>query len=198
MPLFGFFTKLKKDVEVSARQQFVLYEVNIDRVAVHFRDGSELTFEDLLRNGRANYILFEMLVRKFTGLKTTKGSDHEDDSGLKYEQKAYQDEALHPNGDDLFQVSPSSTFGANNHGPTIKKLLEAGKYNEALKICREKGYDKNAFYIVTNTRGFNPSIPLRFMIVPTSTILSNLDASDPRFVSRSALLKLKTKTVRIL
>jgi hypothetical protein len=98
---------------------------------------------------------------------------------------------------DLFQTSASSTFGANNNGPRIKRLLETNDYESALKICRVTGYDHNDFYIYTNTKGFKPTVPLKFFVVPTIDVISNLNPSDPRQISRKLLLAKIKKTVQL-
>lgn len=171
-------------------EPFVLYETGIDSLRLILNSGSQLQFPDTLANGRANYILFEELVRTLTGLQKTAGSDHEGSGGLRYEQKAFSDRELHPSASkNLFQTSASSTFGANNQGPKIDKLLASGDYAAALEICEETGYSKNDFYIYTNTRGYNPSVPFRHIVVPTSFVLSNLDLGDPRLISRDILLE---------
>ena len=147
-------------------------------------------FSETLENGRANYILFESLVRRIAGLHKTTGSDHVDVNGKIYEQKSYKDPELHPGDKDHFQVSSSNTFGANNLGPTVKKLVDSGKYDEAFEIVNEHGYAKNDFYIVTNTGGFKPSIPLRFMVLKTEDLLKCLDEVDPRLAIKSKVLSL--------
>jgi hypothetical protein len=146
-------------------QTRVLYEVGIVKQVLVLRNGEEKNYPEVLANGRANYITFEWLIRDLVGLEKTTGSDSKNSEGLMYEQKAYKDPELHPTDPDLFRVSSSSTFGANNLGPMVNKLVTDGKYAEAFEIVNETGYSKNDFYILTNTGGFNPSIPLRFVIL---------------------------------
>ncbi|MFY8026330.1 MAG: hypothetical protein ACOVMF_00150 [Aquiluna sp.] len=180
------------------REIYVMYEINIKRLALVLADDRELVFPEALSNGRANYVIFESLVRHFTGLTKTKGSDHRDGSGKNYEQKAYEDPQLFPDSEDLFRFSASSTFGANNQGPKIKTLLEEGNYDAALEICKKTGYDKNDYYVFTNSASYKSSIPFRYFIVPKGDLLEFLDSEDPRMVSRSHLLGLiKSKVVLV-
>lgn len=173
-----------------------MYELGIDRLSLHLKNGEEKVFPDALANGRANYIIFESLIRDVVGLHKTHVSDHVDDAGRNYEQKAYKDPEIHPRDKDLFRISSSNTFGANNLGPKVNTLVKQGRYKEALAIVTENGYDKNEFYILTNTGGFEPTIPLRFFIVPTEIIMTHLDLVDPRMVSKQKLFRiLKTKVV---
>lgn len=169
---------------------YVMYEINIEKLALVLSNQTELIFPEALSNGRANYILFESLIRHFTGLSKAQVSDHVDSNGKRYEQKAYEDPELYPRSKDLFRFSASSTFGANNNGPKIKKLLETGNYQEALAICMKTGYDKNDFYIFTNSAGYSTEIPLRYFIVPKSSLIKMLDLKDPRLVSKSRLFRL--------
>lgn len=179
-------------------EPYTMYEVQIESLKLNLKNGKSYEFPDTLANGRANYILFEELVRALTGLRKTTGSDHTGQNGRIYEQKAYKDTVLYPGTEhDLFQTSASSTFGANNKGPVIKKLLEANDYESALKICRKTGYDKNDFYIYTNTKSFQPTVPLKYFVVPTVDVISNLDPSDPRLISRKTLLAKIKNTVQL-
>jgi hypothetical protein len=175
---------------------YVLYEVGLESLQLKLSSGAVYEFPDTLANGRANYILFEELLRKLTGLSKAKHSDHEDSNGKTFEQKAYKDPAIYPDpDDDFFQTSASTTFGANNNGPKIKKLLEGGDYDSALAICKETGYNKNDFYIYTNTKQFNVSFPLRYFVMPKADVLVYLTTHDPRLVNRKTLLAKITETV---
>lgn len=177
---------------------YTLYEVEIESLILTLKNGTQYEFPDTLANGRANYILFEELVRTITGLKKTSGSDHTGPDGTRYEQKAFMDPVLYPGDEnDYFQTSASSTFPANNNGPRIKRLLEANDYESALKICCETGYDHNAYYIYTNTKKFKTDVPLKFFAVPTKDVISCLNPLDPREVSRKALLARITHTIKI-
>ena len=96
-----------------------------------------------------------------------------------------------------FHTAASSTFGPNNHGPEIKALLAADQYDEALAACRASGYDKNNFYIYTNTSRFDVATPFRFLILPTARVLQLLSTEDPRLISRDAILPECTTTQAI-
>ena len=175
---------------------YTLYEVGIKSLELNLTSGVTYQFPETLANGRANYILFEELIRKMTGLTKAKNSDHKDNTGKTYEQKAYKDPAIYPKlNDDLFHTSASSTFGANNKGPKIKKLLESGDYQAALAICKETGYDYNDFYIYTNTKQYKSSFPLRYFVMPKADVLAILEADDPRKISRKVILAKITNTV---
>jgi hypothetical protein len=180
---------------------FVLYEIDLKSLKLEFGNGSELDVSHLLSNGRANYILFENLISTFSGIgANSQGgkSDLRDVAGYNYEVKSYQDVAANPSSKaDLFHTASSSTFGANNHGPTVKKLLDAGKYQEALHLCKEKGYDKNDFYVYVNSAQYQISIALSYVIIPKSDVLRLLSRSDPRLISRRDILDLATKKVVI-
>ena len=176
----------------------VIYEVGIEKQIIVLKDGTEKNYPETLSNGRGNYIAFEWLIRDLAGLTKAKGSDHKDSQGRKYEQKAYKDPALYPKDKDLFRISSSSTFNANNNGPKIKKLIEENKYQEALAIVKQTGYSKNDFYIFTNTGGFKTSIPLRFIIVETDIVLKHLDKKDPRLISKNVILSKIAKSKVVL
>jgi hypothetical protein len=175
---------------MSNLETYTLYEVKIESLKLTLQNGKQFEFPDTLANGRANYILFEELIRALTGLKKATGSDHVGPDGSLYEQKAFKDLELFPgNENDLFQTSASNTFGANNNGPKIKKFLESNNYESALEICMETGYRKNQFYIYTNTKSYKTSVPLKYFVVPTIDVLASLSSSDPRLISRNSLLK---------
>jgi hypothetical protein len=179
-------------------EEFVLYEVKIESLQLTLSSGPKLEFPEMFANGRASYVMFEQLVRYLTGLEKSKGSDHQLSQNARCEQKAFSDIELYPKTtSDYFQTSASSTFPANNFGPTIKKLLESNDYQGALRICKETGYNHNDFYIYTNTKGFKNEVPFRYVVVPTSFILSNLNPLDPREISRKAFLGKITKIVTL-
>ena len=174
----------------------VLYEVGLKRLVLELEVGTSVDVSHALSNGRANYIMFEKLVGDLIGLSAGtqgRGSDLTGPTGEGYEVKAFYDQELHP-GKDLFQTSASRTFGANNLGKPIKKLLHDGDYSAVLRICRETGYDNNDFYIYTNTRKYDPKVPLRFIVLPTSDVLGLLSREDPRLISREQVLGLATET----
>ena len=169
---------------------YTMYEIKVDRLALILGDGSEKSFPEALANGRANYVLFEALVRSFSGLLKTTGSDHKDSKDLTYEQKAYEDPEAYPKSKDIFRCSSSSTFGAHNHGPKVKKFLEFGDYAAALQLCKETGDNKNDFYVFTNSGNFVATVPFRYFIIPKDDVVANLDSEDPRLISRSKLLSM--------
>ena len=170
----------------------VLYEVKLKGLVLEIDRGSTFDATHLLANGRANYILFENFIAQCAGLSANSqggASDLCDDRGRGYEVKSYRDPESFPGSrNDMFHTAASSTFGPNNHGPTIKRLLQSGKYAEALKICRESGFDKNDFYIYVNSAQFDVSIPFRYIILPTREVLSLLSREDPRLISRTDVL----------
>jgi hypothetical protein len=178
-------------------EPFVMYETKIKDFTLNLEDGRSFWFPETLSNGRASYIVFEWLVRELAELYKAKKSDHTDGE-LLYEQKSYIDPLLDPkNKADLFPCAPSSVQGPNNYGPTIKSLLADGDYHMAYEICAEKGYGLNDFYVFTNTGQFDVSVPFRFFIIPTATLLEHLDDKDPRLVSRKTLLSLIVDTQSI-
>lgn len=180
---------------------FTLYEIGIKSLTLEFSNGDAVDVTATLKNGRASYILFQHLVAKLSGLSEGSeggASDLLDEENGGYEVKSYKDPDLYPHArDDLFHTAASSTFGPNNLGPKIKQLLARGDYGEALKLCRSTGYDKNAFYVYTNTSGYVPTVPFRYFVIPTATILSTISKTDPRRISRQDLLKLCVSKVRL-
>ena len=173
-----------------------LYSLEITGLSLELNAGGSIPMLEALKNGRANYIIFEELVRKLTGLVKTSGSDHEDSQGSKYEQKSYVDYAI-DSSKEFFQTSSSSTFPANRYGKEIKELLEGGNYEKAKKLCECTGYSKNNFYIYTNTGQYDPSVPFKYIIVPRELVLKHLSKSDPRLISRSEVLALAKIEVKI-
>lgn len=167
---------------------FTMYEVGVNRLALILSDGTEKTFPEALKNGRANYVIFESLVRDLAGLQDTTGSDHQDAEGKKYEQKSYVDPKLANGSSDLFHCCASSTFGPNNDGPRVKHFLDEGDYESALALCKLKGYSKNDYYIFTNSGHYSTEVPFRYFIIPTQELIENLSSEDPREVSLSKLL----------
>ena len=180
----------------------VIYEVGLKRLLLELEAGSTIDVSHALSNGRANYIMFEKLVGDLIGLSAGtqgRGSDLSDAStGEGYEVKAFLDRELHPTEtSDLFHTSASVTFPPNNKGPEIRALLKDDDYQGALKICSETGFDNNDFYIYTNTKNYNPIVPLRFIIVPTPDVLRLLSRDDPRLISRDLVLGLASKTIAV-
>jgi hypothetical protein len=174
---------------------YVLYEIEIQSLKWQFGNGSELDVTHLLSSGRANYILIEDLISRFSqGGK----SDLRDVAGFNYEVKSYRDVAAHPSSDaDWFHTASSSTFAANNYGPAVKEMLDKGHYQDALELCKEKGYNKNEFYVYVNSAQYQIGTALSYVIVPKSDVLRLLSKSDPRLISRRKILGLVTSKVAI-
>lgn len=170
----------------------VLYEVPVQALTLTFGGGRHLDVTAALSNGRSSYVVFQALVAHLVGLVAGTegaGSDLRTASGAGLEVKAYRDPELWPQpGHDRFHTAASSTFGPNNHGPTVRRLLEQGDYGAALTLCRRTGYDHNDIYVYTNTGSWDQRVPLRFLLVPTRTVLRMLDRADPRLIDRRALL----------
>jgi hypothetical protein len=178
----------------------VLYEISVKSLKWEFDNGQVYDVSHLLENGRANYILMEDLIAQFSGLApNSQGgkSDLRDDAKMNFEVKSYPDVELHPEANDWFHTASSSTFGANNHGPAVKQLLKSGDYPGALKLCKEKGYDKNDFYVYVNSAQFRIDIPIRYIILPKKEVLGLLSSDDPRLISRREILSLATHTVQL-
>lgn len=178
-----------------------LYEVRLRGLNLSFANGTTVNMTFALSNGRANYLMFQHLVSHFTGLQANSEggkADLRDTASRLYEVKSYKDVDLHTNPKHAwFHTAASSTYPPNRHGPKIKQHLAAGKYAEALEICKETGYSKNQFYVYTNTSQFRLDAPFRFFILPTNAVLECLSKADPRLVSRDALLKLITRVTSL-
>ncbi len=182
-------------------EPFVLYELELAALTLSLANGEELDFTFALTTGRANYIMFQSLVGHYSGLLgNSEGgkADLCDASGQTYEVKSYRDIVLHPGvKNDKFHTAASSTFGPNNHGPEINKLLKAGQYAQALAVCDAAGYAHNDFYVYTNTSQYGLGVPFNYFIVPTSHLRTLLSPDDPRLVSRRDLLNSIRRTVRV-
>jgi hypothetical protein len=178
----------------------VLYECSIKGLTLHL-EKREIDMTFILGNGRANYILFENLTGMLTGLsQNSQGgkADLKDASGLQYEVKSYPDIETYPETKfDLFHTAASSTFGPNNKGPVVKRLLEAGDYSGALAVCKEAGYDHTDYFVYTNTAKFKPSSPFRFVIISKEDVLGMLENRDPRLVSRRRILGQCSEVVKL-
>lgn len=183
------------------REPFVLYEIEISALLLEFADGTQWDVTPTLENGRANYILFQHLVAQLSGLsENSEGGDSDliDDGGRGYEVKSYKDPEVWPKGRyDNIHTAASSTFGPNNLGPAIKKMLAEDRYDDALELCRQTGYDKNAYYIYTNSSKYKPRVPFRYFVVPTPDLLSALSEDDPRRVDRRTLLQMMKRRERL-
>jgi hypothetical protein len=181
-------------------QTNVLYECSIKGLILHLEE-REIDMTFILENGRANYILFENLAGMLTGLsQNSQGgkADLKDDSGLQYEVKSYPDLETYPGEKfDLFHTAASSTFGPNNKGPVVKKLLDAGDYAGALAVCKAAGYDHTDYFVYTNTAKFKPSSPFRFVVVCKTDVLEMLESHDPRLISRRRILGQCSKVIKL-
>ena len=176
------------------RESFVLYQLPIGKLLLTIGDNFGWDITRALRNGRSSYTLFEDLVGFCTGLAAgSRGTDLAEG----YEVKSFQDEELHPKSADWFHTAASTTGYGNKRDGEISSLVAAGNYKAALKRCGELGYDKNKAYIYTNTGGFLPTIPFRYVIVPKSEVLRLLSKDDPRLISRRAILSLVKRTETI-
>ena len=179
------------------RTPLVLYELRVETLELALGCGRKIPITEFLRSGRVNYQIFQHVVSICAGLSSGTESACSDLSG-RHEVKAYNDPALYPGARyEMLQTSASVTFRANNYGPRIAALLEAGDYAGALAICKATGYDKNQAYIYTNTCGYNPRIPLRYIIIPKTRVLTLLSRKDPRLISRRDVIGAATRVVRI-
>jgi hypothetical protein len=178
----------------------MLYEVELSGLTLGLGSGRELDVTSTLSNGRASYLVFQLLVAELCGLATRgegAGSDLIDAAGSGFEVKSYRDPQHWPQDRyDWFHTAASATFPANNLGPRIKALLEQGDRPGALAECVRTGYAHNDFYIYTNTSGWVPGLPLRFMLAPTTEVRAQL-GDDPRLISRRALLAARPRVHRL-
>jgi hypothetical protein len=76
-------------------------------------------------------------------------------------------------------------------------MLDKGHYQDALELCKEKGYNKNEFYVYVNSAQYQIGTALSYVIVPKSDVLRLLSKSDPRLISRRKILGLVTSKVAI-
>ena len=186
------------------REPNCLYEIAIDSLQLNFIGAAPIDFTETLENGRSSYILFELLVARLAGLTTDgqgAGSDLADEAGVGYEVKSYRDPELYPQPRyDWFHTAASRYFGSNSSTREYKKYLEVDDRAAMLAMCKTAGFDHNEFYIYTNTGGYKPEIPFRYMIIPSEEVLRRLLPSDPRKVSRVALLEMcsgRTKRITL-
>jgi hypothetical protein len=184
-------------------ESFVLYEVELGRLVLELADVSELDVSQSMKNGRANFDVVQRPIADCAGLSLKSegaDSDLQDSLGRGYEVKSYLDPERWPARtlrQDTFHTAPSSLFNANNQGPAIKRLLEAGNHSEAMEMCRKSGYDKNDFYVYVNSGRFDFSVPLRYVILPTAEVLKLVSKIDPRDISRTAILESVKRRTRI-
>lgn len=156
-----------------------------------------------LRNGRSNYVLFQGIIAIVTGLTVSaeynrgrppaskvKGDLVDAATGDSYEVKSFRDESIATTSEDKFHTAASSLFASNSGSGPVKDALARGDYAAALEICKDKSYSHNDFYIYTNTGGFRAPGIFRFVILATETVLTLLDKTDPRLISRNAIFEL--------
>jgi len=171
----------------------VLYEVEIKFVlrALDARGGA-ISLDAILKNGRGSYLIFQAVASHYAGLVAGtegKGSDLvEEDSGDGYEVKSYPDPDNHARKDEI-HCGPSSVFASNSSAPAYKKLLKEGDYKGALRLCYEKGYGKNDYYLFTNTAGYAPEQKhFRYLIIHRDDLVKIVEPMDPAKLSRVKLL----------
>jgi hypothetical protein len=179
----------------------VLYEVDIKFVLRALdAKGGEISLDSILKNGRGSYLIFQAVASHYAGLVAGtegKGSDLvEEDSGDGYEVKSYPDPDNHPKMDEI-HCGPSSVFANNSSAAPYKKLLKEGDFKGALKLCHDKGYGKNDYYLFTNTARYAPEQKhFRYLIIHRDELVKIVETKDPAKLSRSKLLataKLKHK-----
>jgi len=167
-----------------------VYEIKIKNLELKYGKSGSIDANDSLSNGRVSYYIFEKLIRELTGLKPgTGGIDHVDSQGRKFEQKSFSDLIDFPTSGKKVHCGPSAFF-AKNSGTAAYRAAISQSYKMALKLCDDKGYSKNDFYIFTNTSGFTFNQNFKYFVIPTSTLIANLDKEDPRKILRSTLLQL--------
>lgn len=188
---------------VGYRDPLVLYEVPLGALTITVGDGFSIDVSDTLSNGRSNYVLVQRLAALFAGLSANSEGGAADlvaDDGSTFEVKAYCDHELHPGVSRSVRdihTAASSTFGPNNKGPEIAALLADGDYDSAFALCRATGFSKADHYLYTNTRRFEPGVPLRYLVVPTVDMIAMLSRTDPRILPREALLNRVRRVVRL-
>ena len=168
----------------------VMYVTKIEGLGLKGTSGTFYSTEGL-RNGRGSYVFIEDFVRAVFGLEKG-GGDYIDHlwNGRPVEQKAYDPKKK----DKTFHVAASKAFSANNGGPIISELVKTEKYNEALKFCKELGYDKNDFYVLTGSAQFEAGSDLEIIFLSREDILKNLDKKDPRKMPVENIYKLVKRT----
>jgi|Laugresp1bdmlbsn_1035097.scaffolds.fasta_scaffold02472_2 hypothetical protein len=175
------------------RNPGILYEVEIKFVLQALdAKGGIIDLGAILKNGRGSYLMFQAIASHYAGLSggtEGKGSDLvEEDSGDGYEVKSYRDPENHPKMDEV-HCGPSGVFANNSGAAPYKKCLKEGDYKGALKICFEKGYGKNDYYLFTNTAGYAPGQKyFRYLIIHRNDLVRIVEKEDPAKVSRAVLL----------
>lgn len=171
----------------------ILYEVKIE-FFLHALDakGGTISLDAILKNGRGSYLIFQAVASHYAGLVAGtegKGSDLvEEDSGDGYEVKSYPDPDNHPRMDEI-HCGPSSVFANNSSAAAYKKLLNEGDFKGALRLCHEKGYSKNDYYLFTNTARYaSGQKHFRYLIIHRDELVKIVEPMDPAKLSRSRLL----------
>jgi hypothetical protein len=171
----------------------VLYEVEIKFVlrALDAKGGA-ISLDAILKNGRGSYLIFQAVASHYAGLVAGtegKGSDLvEEDSGDGYEVKSYPDPDDYPRKDEI-HCGPSSVFANNSSAAAYKKFLKEGDYKGALRLCHEKGYGKNDYYLFTNTAGYAAGQKhFRYLIIHRDDLVKIVEPMDPAKLSRAKLL----------
>lgn len=175
------------------RKTGVLYEVKI-KFVLHALDanGKAISLDGILKNGRGSYLIFQAVASHYAGLVAGtegKGSDLvEEVSGDGYEVKSYRDPDNHPRNDEI-HCGPSSVFANNSSASAYKKLLKEFDYKGAMRLCHEKGYGKNDYYLFTNTAGYAPEQKhFRYLIIHRDDLIKIVEPKDPAKLSRVKLL----------
>jgi hypothetical protein len=176
------------------RSPGVLYEVEIKFVLRALdASGTTINLDAILKNGRGSYLIFQAIASHYAGLVAGtegKGSDLvEEDSGEGYEVKSYPDPENHPKKDEI-HCGPSGVFANNSSAAGYKKCLKALDYEGAMRICFEKGYGKNDYYLFTNTASYAPQqTHFRYLIIHRDQLVRIVNPKDPAKVSRARLLE---------
>ena len=159
---------------------------------MRYGKGCKLEVDKTLSNGRTNYLIFEELIRKLTGLQPNSSDDfidHVDSKGVKYEQKSFRDETIYKS-DHLIHCAKSSFFANNSGQNPYSEELRLGGYRRAKNFLIRECYSKADFYIFTNTSRFSDNRLFKYFVVSSEDLINNLDGKDPTKVSRNNLLNL--------
>lgn len=176
------------------RKEGVLYEVEIEFVLEAIDAAkNKIKLNSILENGRGSYLIFQDIAAHYAGLTGgTEGSGSdlvEEDSGDGYEVKSYHDHLLYtkPKHDEV-HCGPSSVFANNSSAAEYKAFIKEKNYEGALNLCFEKGYNKNDYYVFTNTSKFK-SGTFRYLVIHRDNLVKIVNREDPAKVSRKKLLE---------
>lgn len=157
-----------------------IYELDLGPLTISV-NGNTKTLTKVLLNGRGSYLIMQDLIADHLGLTSnSEGSD----SDLKLENPFTKFEAKKLTDKKNVHTASSALFGPNSSTKQFKEH-RAKSYNDALEFCRKNSYNKNDFYIYH----WNTLNKLKFIIVPTDFVVSNLDKKDPRLISRKIILE---------